>query len=99
MTFVEESSARACAATRHELHGKFVDCKQAQPGPNEGSAQPPPLPSVPPAGGGLGGHYGPPARHQAAAHDAGTFIAELIAAGANASLTTHQMRRSNLRPR
>jgi len=61
VTFVEESSARACAATRHELHGKFVDCKQAQPGPNEGGAQPPPLPSVPPAGGGLGGHYGPPA--------------------------------------
>ena len=52
---------QTCAATRHELHGKFVDCKQAQPGPNEGGAQPPPLPAVPPAGGGLGGHYGPPA--------------------------------------
>lgn len=61
VTFVEESSARACAATRHELHGKFVDVKGAQPGPNEGGAQPPSLPSVPPAGGGMGGQYGAPA--------------------------------------
>ena len=68
VTFALEESANACMAARHQLHGKYVDVKRAEPGPNEGGGPlPPPMAMAmggpfargPPFGGGGGGHYGP----------------------------------------
>ena len=56
VTFVEDGAARAVASQRHELHGKTVDVKSAEPmksdEPRGGGGQYG-------GGGGGGGQYGP----------------------------------------